>query len=262
MKVKVSVYLLAFSLLVGCATSVSPTFTPEPVLPPLSPFPTFTNLPLPGLPTAVTVLPVLQTPSPPGATPTLEPAPAASSPTNLPQPTVCQPPPGWVVYTVQPGDTLYSLGLRTETSAEEIMAANCLASSLILSGQSLYLPYLPPPPTVRPTLVAGIVAPPAVATPVPPGPGDPTLTILPDFGPPGTKFSLLITDFSPNETITISIMTSNGDDIFVVTRIVNEKGNFTEVYTSSPGILSGRYNIYAIGQTKQALGEFVITSTP
>jgi LysM repeat protein len=60
-------------------------------------------------------------------------------------PTACIPPEGWtVLYAVQAGDSLYSLALTYGVTAEEIVAANCLESTLLSAdGQQLYLPPLP-----------------------------------------------------------------------------------------------------------------------
>jgi LysM repeat protein len=62
----------------------------------------------------------------------------------LPPPAACQRPQNWVAYIVQRSDTLSSLGQRTGTSWQQIQSANCLTSTLIFSGQTLYLPFVPP----------------------------------------------------------------------------------------------------------------------
>jgi LysM repeat protein len=69
----------------------------------------------------------------------------------------CGPPFGWVIYIVQPGDTLYSIAQAFGTTVTALQQANCLGSStLIRAGQRLYVPYRatstpPPPPTDLPT---------------------------------------------------------------------------------------------------------------
>lgn len=56
----------------------------------------------------------------------------------------CGPPAGWVFYTVQAGDTLSLLGRLFGVSVEELQLANCLGNStLIRTGQKLYVPYVP-----------------------------------------------------------------------------------------------------------------------
>ena len=66
-------------------------------------------------------------------------------------PIPCIPRYDWVIYIVQPGDTLYSLGLRVNKSVYELQVANCLLSTKITVGQRLHLPYYPgPPPTFPP----------------------------------------------------------------------------------------------------------------
>ena len=57
-----------------------------------------------------------------------------------PSPIPCGRPPGWIVYIVQPGDTLFSLGLAYNVSVSELMIGNCLPDSRIRSGQRLFVP--------------------------------------------------------------------------------------------------------------------------
>ena len=75
----------------------------------------------------------------------------APTPEQLPQPgslpvdegRACGPPEGWVSYIVQPGDTLFGLGLALASSADELISANCLEGDLILAGQELFVPPRP-----------------------------------------------------------------------------------------------------------------------
>ena len=53
----------------------------------------------------------------------------------------------WPVYWIQSKDTLYSIALKTRSSAEQLMLANCLPSTVIRAGDPLYVPYLPATPT-------------------------------------------------------------------------------------------------------------------
>ena len=54
----------------------------------------------------------------------------------------CGPPPGWVYYKVQPGDTLFHLSQVFGVSVWQLQQANCLGSSTIIrTGQLLYVPY-------------------------------------------------------------------------------------------------------------------------
>ncbi|MCS7011380.1 MAG: LysM peptidoglycan-binding domain-containing protein [Anaerolineales bacterium] len=60
-------------------------------------------------------------------------------PTRTPIP--CGPPPGWIAYIVQSGDTLYRLSRAYGISVAELQRANCLGgSTLIRTGQKLYVP--------------------------------------------------------------------------------------------------------------------------
>jgi LysM repeat protein len=65
-------------------------------------------------------------------------------------PPACQAPAGWVLYTVQRGDTLFRLAAQTNTSVDQIMRANCLSSDRIAAGSPLYLPFIPPTDTLLP----------------------------------------------------------------------------------------------------------------
>ncbi len=59
-------------------------------------------------------------------------------PTQTPIP--CGPPRTWVIYIVQPGDTLYHLGQAFGVPYTDIQHANCMASSTLRTGQRLYVP--------------------------------------------------------------------------------------------------------------------------
>jgi LysM repeat protein len=63
-------------------------------------------------------------------------------------PTSCSPPVDWVVYIVEPGDSLSNIALRYDMKAEELQQANCLPSADELQpGQPIYVPYPLPSPT-------------------------------------------------------------------------------------------------------------------
>ena len=98
-----------------------------------------------------------------------------ASPT--PQPYPCGPPFGWVVYIVQPGDTLYSLSRRFGVGIEAIRRGNCLPNYTICAGYALYLPPLPPTPIPTPTLSP---------TPTPTATELPTPTEFPTLTPTST----------------------------------------------------------------------------
>jgi LysM repeat protein len=81
-------------------------------------------------------------------------------------PLPCGAPYGWIVYFVQPGDTLYRLSVTYATSVAALQRANCLGSSTLLhTGQTIYIPDTPSLPA-SPT-AAGLTMPdtPAPATP-------------------------------------------------------------------------------------------------
>jgi len=52
-------------------------------------------------------------------------------------------PEGWLLYTVQPGETLASLAAATETGAAELAAANCLPDGQLTAGMQILVPRQP-----------------------------------------------------------------------------------------------------------------------
>jgi LysM repeat protein len=86
----------------------------------------------------------------PSVTETGAPLPSASPTSPSPLLPSCSPPAGWVLYTVQPGETLYSLALRTGVTELALMEANCLNTQAISPGQQIYLPPMYVSPTPRP----------------------------------------------------------------------------------------------------------------
>jgi hypothetical protein len=76
--------------------------------------------------------------------PTSTPLPTATRiPTSAPPPCVISDP-GWPLYTVQRGDTLYSIAQRSGSSIDELSRINCLSDpGNLQAGQQLYVPRLP-----------------------------------------------------------------------------------------------------------------------
>jgi LysM repeat protein len=66
--------------------------------------------------------------------------------------TQCSPPVGWTSYTVQRGDTLFSIGLRYGLTVDEMIAANCMTDERIDAGDVLRVP--PVTPRVTPIVTA------------------------------------------------------------------------------------------------------------
>lgn len=115
----------------------------------------------------------------------------AVPPTRIP----CGPPLAWVRYIVQPGDTLYSLARRYNTTVYAIRVANCLTGTTIYVGRPLFLPpgpalpptatsapTLPPPPTDTPTAPATATSP-ATATATSTAAPSPTASATPTITP-------------------------------------------------------------------------------
>lgn len=103
--------------------TASPTLTTSPTL---TPFPMETSgiLPTPTTTATSTLL------SPPTVPPALTTPDAA-----------CIPPLNWFTYVVQPGDTLFSIGLSVGSTVNELRTANCLPDvDRITVGDVLYVP--------------------------------------------------------------------------------------------------------------------------
>lgn len=102
--------------------------------------------------------------------------PPAPAPTAVP----CGAPAGWVTYSVQPGDTLYHIATLYRVTVAQLMNANCLTSTVIYTGQRLYVPNVS---TSTPSFVTAVPTPsdtptlgPVADTPTPTGTTIPTAT--------------------------------------------------------------------------------------
>jgi LysM repeat protein len=64
--------------------------------------------------------------------------------TSIPSlvPSLCEPPEGWNLYTVQKGDTLRKLAEPLGLTPQQLADANCLLESRLVVGSTLYLPPL------------------------------------------------------------------------------------------------------------------------
>ncbi len=113
----------------------------------------------------------------------------------------CGPPANWVRYTVVAGDTLFSLAMRHGTSVFAIMQANCLTSTRLYWGKSIFLPSLPATATPLPTSTPPpppTSPPPPTATPVPPTVTHTPTPVPATFTPTATPFLPTVTpSFTP-----------------------------------------------------------------
>ncbi|GIK43757.1 MAG: hypothetical protein BroJett011_75900 [Chloroflexota bacterium] len=122
-----------------------PTQAPTNTLPPPPPA---TNTPQPPPPTpAFTPTPIIVIVTPTPLPASLEPPVAPLAGTVG----VCQVPSGWTTYVAQVGDTMNSLAERTGVSVYDLQQVNCLTNLTIQPGQTIYLPFTPPTPSVTPT---------------------------------------------------------------------------------------------------------------
>ncbi|WP_299028385.1 LysM peptidoglycan-binding domain-containing protein [uncultured Thermanaerothrix sp.] len=113
----------------------------------------------------------------PALTPSLQVA-NSTSPTS---PTGCAPPPGWILYRVQRGDTLTRIGGLYGVTVWLLKRANCLENDMIIAGQYLWVPNVAtrtftPTSTPQPEVPRPTDTPPPSPTPIPPSP---TFTPLP-----------------------------------------------------------------------------------
>jgi LysM repeat protein len=115
-------------------------------------------------------------------------------------PVACSRPRNWIVYIVQPGDTLYRLSLAYGVSVGELQRANCMGSSILLQvGKPLYVPPWPahtPLPTIPVIIPTGIPD----DIPVTGLPSDTPVEETP-LPPTATPFSPTDTPLPPTETI-------------------------------------------------------------
>jgi LysM repeat protein len=151
---KIIALITILTIISGCnMPSIRQTPTEVvPILPSVSP--TFTLAPqIIGTSPSIAYLPVIVTDK---ATPTTVIVTDKAIPTMVPLPTntVCSPPAGWPVYTVQPGDSLFRIALNHGMTTEELQTANCLPDAdTIFTGQTLYVPYTIPPTPIPPTAI-------------------------------------------------------------------------------------------------------------
>ena len=111
-------------------------------------------------------------------------------PMTPPSPRIaCGPPGQWVRYTVQAGDTMFSLARSRDTTVYQIMNANCLVSASLYAGRQIYLPpgratavptATTAPPSPKPPRPTNTAVPPTnTATPPPVATITPTNTLVP-----------------------------------------------------------------------------------
>lgn len=100
-------------------------------------------------------------------------------------PVPCGPPFGWVRYTVQPGNTMYSLSQAYGVSISQLQFANCMAANQynLSVGQSIWVPNVPtrtPHATATATLTpVSIVFPTITRTATPTQTGTPVFSPTP-----------------------------------------------------------------------------------
>lgn len=119
-------------------------------------------------------------------------------PTPTVTPTPCGPEPGWVIYTIRLGDTLFSLSLYFHVSVDRLILANCLPSSQIIAGNPLWVPNIPTPTYP----VAPSKTPTPTLTPSPTASYTPWPTLLPSDTPTPTPSETATPTETPTDTPT------------------------------------------------------------
>ena len=123
----------------------------------------------------------------------------------------------WPIYTIEAGDTLYSIALRTESTVDTIQAANCLANpNVIAVGQELRVPKVPPPPT--PASAEAPVATPSTSTffATPAVVGDVTFTIVIASNSASVTGEHTYRAQAPDGVVYLSIVTGNATSYTVM----------------------------------------------
>jgi hypothetical protein len=118
---------------------------------------------------------------------------ATLTPTTDPAACVISPPPGWVLYAIQFGDSVAGLAFSRGVAPEFVMEVNCLTDDELSINERIYLPPLPATPTVSPAPptpppTSDSTTPPATEatnTPGPPPPPPPP-TVTEEPGDPPT----------------------------------------------------------------------------
>lgn len=142
--VGLSTALASLLIVLGALSlSVAENMVPEipvPTMPPATATVVeYTPTPLLSAKTQV-IVPTTPSPLPSGTlVKTLSPTPAGTA--------VCQPPQGWVRYTIQAGDSLESLARSRQSTKAALKAGNCLLSDTLLPNTVIFLP--PAPPTTH-----------------------------------------------------------------------------------------------------------------
>lgn len=125
------VALLSIGLTLGALSVSLVSFIPED-----APEPTQTAFATPIPVTATHTVPPTLTPLVAQNTLTLAPT------VTIIPPVSCQLPAGWVPTTVQTGETLDSLAFKYNTTRDALKIGNCLFSETLISGTTLYVPYI------------------------------------------------------------------------------------------------------------------------
>ena len=111
--------------------------------------------------------------------PTLVPLPTQAPQTAATAPAACTPRADWPEYTVQSGDSLYGIALRTDTTTAAIQSANCLDDpDRIFEGQKLRVPTVPTAPAPAATAAPGATPGTFFPTPTAAAPGGVEFTFV------------------------------------------------------------------------------------
>ena len=167
-------------------------------------------------------------PAPPASpVPTLIPLTTPQPSTAATAPPACTPRTDWPLYTIQSGDTLYSLAIRTDTTVDTLQAANCLADPhTIREGQELRVPTLPSPPSPAATAQPAATQPPFFQ-------GTPTATTG------DVTFIFVIANSSATEIDTRAYRARTSDGIVYLSIVANNAASFRVLRADGQQLGSG-----------------------
>lgn len=220
------------------ATFAPPTASPTWV--------SFLQTPTPGLPSSTDETP----PSPAPPTPTINATPP-------PQPTAtggqCQvnPPPNWVVSTIQFGQTIGRLAQCVGSTVNELVAVNCLPNggNLIYPGDPIYMPGICAP-TATPDIPPEFKTTTSTSTPLPPPPSKGPVTVNVNQVAPGQKITITLKGYVPNGLFIIDITSPTAGVFEKLEACVDQNGGKELEFT-----IPDSFKLFATIEVERSLDE-------
>jgi hypothetical protein len=165
---------------------------------------------------------------------------------------IVQPPPDWITYQVQPGDTLFGLAFNTGATVDEVSQVNCLHPEDLLSRSTIYLPaesiagIITP---IRTPTLAATAAPTLAFTATPTATPEPIMTPTVDTG----SIAVELTSLQDGEEVRPRTAVSGnyrnlrpGWSIHVLLQPISQGGRYfpaEQFETVAPNVPSGEWHI-------------------